>query len=312
MDEHLVIVGTGNAAAFLPLGMDILRAGGAALDAVERVIREVEADPREHSVGVGGWPNLAGEVELDASIMDGRDRRSGAVGAVQGYAHPISIARKVMDLTPHAFLAGRGAEDFAREAGFAQEELLTPEAAREWEARLRANVAAADLPELLARRKMLPHVLLARDPQRTHGTVNVLALDARGDLASGVSTSGWAWKYPGRLGDSPVIGAGTYCDNRFGAAACTGHGELAIRASLARSIVMHMEYGAAVEAACSKALRDVPDPGAPDRGVLVIVAMDRHGRSCCLTNSERGWGYAFMTAEMSSPESRPPSLLPPA
>jgi beta-aspartyl-peptidase (threonine type) len=312
MDERLVIVGTRNAAAFLPLGMDLLRTGGTALDAVERVIREVEANPAEHSVGVGGWPNLAGEVELDAGIMDGRDRRAGAVGAVRGYAHPISIARKVMELTPYAFLAGRGAEDFAREAGFAGEEILTPEAAQEWKERLRANVPAEDLPQLLARRRMLPHVLLARDPQRTHGTVNVLALDAHGDLAAGVSTSGWAWKYPGRLGDSPVIGAGTYCDNRFGAAACTGHGELAIRASLARSVVMHMEYGAPLEAACARALRDVPPPDTPDGGVLVIVAMESHGRHCCFTNSERGWGCAFMSEAMERAEIRPPSVLPPA
>jgi len=312
MDQRLVIVGSQNAAAFLPLGMDLLRAGGTALDAVERVIREVESDPAEHSVGVGGWPNLAGEVELDASIMDGRDRRGCAVGAVRGFAHPISIARKVMELTQHVFLAGRGAEDFAREAGFAEEEPLTPEAARAWEQRLRAKVPADELPRLLARRTMLPYVLLASDPQRTHGTVNVLALDERGDLASGVSTSGWAWKYPGRLGDSPVIGAGAYCDNRFGAAACTGHGELAIRASLARSIVLHLEYGAGLAAACARGLRDVPRPDTPVGGVLVVVAMDRHGGHCCLSNAASSWGYAFQTATMAAAEVRAPSRVEPA
>ncbi len=304
MDQHPVIVGTQNAAAFLPMGMDILRAGGSALDAVERVIREVEADPAEHTVGVGGWPNLVGEVELDASIMDGRDRRTGAVGAVRRHAHPISIARKVMEMTPHVLLVGRGAEDFARETGFPEEQTLTPEAARVWDERVRANVPAEGMSDLLARRSMLPHVLLARDPQRTHGTVNVLALDGRGNLASGVSTSGWAWKYPGRLGDSPVIGAGTYCDDRFGAAACSGAGELAIRASLARSIVMHLEYGAPVEEACARALRDVPGPRSDDT-VLVVVAMDQRGRHGCFTNHEHGWGYAFMTGDMTAAEARP-------
>jgi L-asparaginase / beta-aspartyl-peptidase len=305
MDGQLLIVGSQNSAAFLAQGMDILRAGGPALDAVERVIRGVEADPEEHTVGVGGWPNLAGEVELDASIMDGRNRRSGAVGAVRGFAHPISIARKVMELTPHVLLVGRGAEDFARETGFVEESTLTPEAANEWEARIRANVPPGDVPDLLARRRLLPHVLLARDPQRIHGTVNVLAIDDRGDLASGVSTSGWAWKYPGRLGDSPLIGAGTYCDNRFGAAACTGHGELAIRSSLARSIVLHLEYGAPVEEACARALRDVPDLQMPESGVLVVVAIDRQGRHGCSTNSENGWGYAFLSGHMREPETRP-------
>jgi len=302
----VLIVATANASPFLALGMETLRAGGSSLDAVERVIREVEADTQEHSVGVGGWPNLVGEVELDASIMDGRDRRSGAVGAVKRFPHPISIARKVMERTPHVFLVGRGAEDFARETGFTEAETLTPEAAREWAARLRANVPLEEMPELLARRKLLPYVLLARDPQRIHGTVNVLALDSNGDIASGVSTSGWSWKYPGRLGDSPVIGAGNYCDNRYGAAACTGHGELAIRASLARAIVMHLEYGQSVEEASARALRDAPDPRTPDGTVLVTVAMDRHGNHGCFTNSARGWGYAFMTEGMAAPETRKP------
>jgi beta-aspartyl-peptidase (threonine type) len=309
MNQQPVLAGTPNAGPYLPLGLEVFRAGGTALDAVERIIREVEADVHEHTVGVGGWPNLVGEVELDASIMDGRDRRTGAVGAVGHYAHPISIARKVMELTPHVLLVGRGAEDFARETGFPEEELLTPEEAGEWEARLRANVPAGDMPQLLARRKLLPYVLLARDPQRIHGTVNVLALDGRGDLASGVSTSGWAWKYPGRLGDSPVIGAGNYCDSRYGAAACSGHGELAIRASLARSIVLHMENGASPEEACARALRDLPGRDEPGSGVVVAVAMDRRGRHCSATSSAHGWGYVFMSAGMAGPESRPPSPI---
>lgn len=308
----MLIVGTHNAERHLELGMRTMREGGSALDAVERVIREVEADPAEHSVGVGGWPNLVGEVELDASIMQGSDRRSGAVGAVTRFAHPISIARKVMERTPHVFLVGRGAEDFARESGFPEEETLTAEAARGWAERIRANVPLEDVPGLLARRKLLPYALLARDPERIHGTVNVLALDGRGDIASGVSTSGWSWKYPGRLGDSPVIGAGNYCDNRWGAAACTGHGELAIRGSLARAAVMHMEYGLPVHDACARALRDAPRPQTPEGTVLVMVALDPRGRHCCMTNSERGWGYAYMTDGMERPESGPSIRVGPA
>jgi beta-aspartyl-peptidase (threonine type) len=308
----VIVVATRNAEQYLPRGMVILREGGAAIDAVEEVIRAVEADAEEHSVGVGGWPNLVGEVELDASIMCGRDRRSGAVGAVKRYPHPISIARKVMELTPHVFLVGLGAEDFARETGFAEAETLTPEAAHEWAERLRANVPPAEMPELLARRKLLPYVLLARDPERIHGTVNVLALDRHGDMVSGVSTSGWSWKYPGRLGDSPVIGAGNYCDNRYGAAACTGHGELAIRGALARAVVMHMEYGLCVEDACARALGDAPESQDPEHSVLVILAMDRHGRHSCSASSERGWGYSYMTEEMDAPASRPPVVIGPA
>ena len=317
MTAPLVILGSFNCAAHLPLGMDIMRTGGSALDAVERIIREVESDTREHTVGTGGWPNLVGEVELDASIMSGRDRRTGAVGALRRYAHPISVARKVMELTPHVMLVGQGAEDFAREAGFPEETVLTSEASEEWSARLRENVPPADMPDLLGRRKLLPFVLLARDPQRVHGTVNVIARDGHDDMVTGVSTSGWAWKYPGRLGDSPIIGAGNYCDNRFGAAACAGHGETAIRGSLARTVVMHMEYGRNVEEACALALRDAPVPGAAEdaaaeEAVLVIVAMDREGRPGCFTNSGHGWGCAYMTEAMTAAQSRPSQRVPPA
>ena len=297
----MIIVATYNAEAYIADGMALLRGGKTALDAVEKVIQGVESDTRDHSVGVGGYPNLVGEVELDASIMRGADRATGAVGAVRGFAHPISIARRVMEASPHVLLVGGGAEDFARECGFPEEETLTPEAAAAWAERLRANVALEEMPALLARRKLLPFTLMTRDPERTHGTVNVFAMDGRGRIASGVSTSGWAWKYPGRLGDSPLIGAGNYCDDRYGAAACTGHGELAIRGSLARCAVMHMQYGKPLEEACRETLADSPQPAAPEGSVLVLLAMDREGRHGSFTTSPKGWGYAYMDDAMEKP-----------
>ncbi len=204
----MIIAGTHNARGYLQAGWRVLLGGGRALDAVEAVAREVEADLAEHSVGIGGFPNLAGEVELDASIMDGRTRACGAVAAVRRYGHPISVARRVMEHLPHVLLVGRGAEDFAREMGFAEEDLLTAEAAAAWKARLAATVPEGEVPALLARERMARHALLLEDASRAAGTVDVIGVDARGDFASAVSTSGWAWKYPGRVGDSPIAGRG--------------------------------------------------------------------------------------------------------
>ena len=296
----MLLVGSENAVHALPAAMAVLQAGGSALDAVETAIRLVEIDPEEHSVGLGSWPNLLGELELDASLMDGRTRAAGAVGALQGYPYAISVARKVMEALPHVFLVGQGAADFAAEMGFARQETLTPVAKQEWIDRLLVNVPTAELPDLFQRRKMAPWVSLAKDPQRIHGTVDVIAIDGAGNIASGVSTSGWAWKYPGRLGDSPIIGAGNYCDNRYGAAACTGHGELAIRAGTAHSVVLFLHMGMSLEQACEAAMRDLPiDPHFETIGSFMnIVAVDKEGKHCGVSNSTQFSEYCYMTPAM--------------
>ena len=295
----MLLIGSENALQALPPAMHILKQGGSALDAVEAAIRLVESNPDDDSVGLSGWPNLLGEVELDASLMEGHTRTAGAVGALRGYPHPISIARRVMETLPHVFLVGQGAADFAAEMGFAQQASPTEKAAREWFSRVQANVPAERLPALLQRREMAPWVSLTRDPQRVAGTVDVIAIDAMGHIASGVSTSGWSWKYPGRLGDSPIIGAGNYCDNRYGAAACTGFGELAIRGATAHTVVLLMRTGMPLLEACQEALRDLPHPpGAVDDSFMNIVAVDRHGNHCGVTNVAEWDEYAFMTDTM--------------
>jgi len=299
----MLLLGTWNTLHTLPAGMQALKNHGTALDAVEAAIRPVEENLEEHTVGVGGWPNLLGEVELDASIMDGRTRASGAVGALRGYANPISVARRVMERLPHVFLVGQGAADFAAEMGFLRQETLTDVAAKEWMDRLRANVPDESLPALLHRRQMAPWVNLTRDPRRVHGTTNVIAIDAEGNLASGVSTSGWAWKYPGRLGDSPVIGAGNYCDNRYGAACCIGHGELAIRAGTARAIVLLLQMGVPLLDACRHALQDLPvSPGDEDGSFISIISVDSQGNACNATNSTAFDEYCLMTPDMQEAE----------
>ena len=246
------MVASGNGAKGLIVGMRVLRRGGSALDAVEAATRVVEDDERDHSVGAGGLPNVLGEVELDASIMDGRTRRAGGVGALRGYRNPITIARAVMERLPHVLLAGDGAARFAREIGAETAELLTDEARELWRKRLRR---ARVTPETVAKRKRLARIVWSTTVVE-RGTVNFIAVDREGNLASAVSTSGWAYKYPGRVGDSPIVGAGNYCDSRYGAATCSGFGELAMRALTARITVEHLRDGASAEEAARAAIAE--------------------------------------------------------
>ncbi len=263
-----------------------LRAGAAALDVVESAIRPVETDPAERTVGVGGHPNMLGLVELDAAIMDGRTLQAGAVGALQGYVHPISVARQVMERLPHCFLVGEGAARFARETGAEAGPTLTPESEAEWRAWLAEHVPpdvrAAWQRDVAREPALAEWVWRTTRPETAHGTVVVLARDVEGELGGGVSTSGWAYKYPGRLGDSPVIGAGLYADSRHGAAGCIGHGELAIRASTARSVVLYMKMGASVQEAVHEAADDVRGLVRGFEAALAIHALDRDGRPSVL------------------------------
>lgn len=281
----MIILGSANALVGLEAGWEVLAGGGPALDAVEIATRVVEDDPSDHTVGYGGYPNVLGEVELDASIMDGATRRAGAVGALRGYRAAISVARRVMEELPHVLVVGEGAARFAGECGFEPEDLLTPAAREVWRHGLDAQLHGGEIPAQLAQLARL-----TADPERATGTVNVMARDGRGHIASAVSTSGWAWKYPGRLGDSPVIGAGNYADDRYGAAACTGFGELSLRAATARGIVRAMAGGAEAGEACAAAVRELTELGdvAPAAIIMSVVAMDRDGRPAAASTDPGG------------------------
>ncbi|HEV8437684.1 MAG TPA: isoaspartyl peptidase/L-asparaginase [Methylomirabilota bacterium] len=307
----MLLVGSENAAVGFPDGMRVLRRGGRALDAVEAAIRRVESNPADHSVGYGGLPNILGEVELDASIMDGRSLEAGAVCAVRGYEHVISLARQVMRRLPHVFLAGAGAEHLARELGMRRRRLLT--------ARAQATFDRKITPELRRRHRRLHERVSAatQDPQVAaraedyFGTVNVIAVDRRGDIASGVSTSGWAWKYPGRVGDSPVIGAGNYADNRHGACACTGYGEMAIRCGTARSLVLYLKMGLSLEQAGREAMIDLRRLTVPFPPRMNFVAVDARGRHLGMTTeTAREVRYAYQASRMTAPAVRPRLVVP--
>lgn len=297
----MIVVASSNGIVGITEAMRILKAGGSAVAAVEAGIRLVEANPDDHSVGYSGYPNILGQVELDASIMDGQTLMAGAVAAMQGFKHPISVARRVMDKLPHVFLVGAGAERFAAEMGFEREELLTEEARRVWQKGLeRSGVPAEALAGLVERSDLWRLVELATDPERTRGTVNFLAQDGQGNICGGVSTSGWAWKYPGRLGDSPVIGAGLYADNRYGAAACTGMGEMAIRASTAHSVVFYMKMGLSLKEAGWRAMEDLNDLGGYYLSRMNFIALDAEGQPAGFS-TEAGLTYIYMTGEMEQP-----------
>jgi beta-aspartyl-peptidase (threonine type) len=290
----------------LAAAMEALCGGASALDAVEIAVRLVEANEADHYVGVGGLPNLLGEVELDAGVMVGDTRRAGAVAAVRGFPHPVTIARAILEQLPqHVMLAGAGAERFADEVGIPRGETLTEEARQIWEEGLRTDgVDEASgwggEGERRYRRAALARIQAMAAPSEPYGTVNILACDGHGRLAVAVSTSGYPWKYPGRVGDSPLPGAGFYCDDRSAAGSCTGRGELAIRAGTARSVVDHAARGLDPTEACREALRqtvDLPDEFRAPIQALCLLADGRHGGA----STREGATYAVMTAADSEP-----------
>ncbi|MGA1464040.1 MAG: N(4)-(beta-N-acetylglucosaminyl)-L-asparaginase [Steroidobacteraceae bacterium] len=215
-----------------------LRSGGSALDAIEQGIRHCELDPAERSVGLGGRPDRDGIVTLDACIMDHLGN-AGSVCAMQGIATPISVARAVMEKTPHIMLAGAGARQFAIEQGFQVQDLLVEDSRREWQDWLKD-----------ARYRPIANI-------ENHDTIGMLGLDAHGHLAGGCSTSGMAFKLHGRVGDSPIIGAGLYVDGAVGACPATGHGEEVMRTVGAFRVVQAMSLGLSPQAACERAVEAI-------------------------------------------------------
>ncbi|MFQ6611876.1 MAG: N(4)-(beta-N-acetylglucosaminyl)-L-asparaginase [Fidelibacterota bacterium] len=218
--------------------MEILTNGGSALDAVEAGARVPEADPEVHSVGYGGIPDAEGKVTLDASIMNS-DGNAGSVAAIENIKHPISVARLVMEKTPHVMLVGAGAKQFALKNGFEEVELLTGFTRQNWES-WKAKQAKK-----------------TAKPTDTHDTIAILAQDQEGNLAGACTTSGSAFKLHGRVGDSPIIGAGMYVDNDVGAAGATGLGEEVIKTAGSFLVVELMRQGYEPEDACKEALQRI-------------------------------------------------------
>jgi len=305
------ITGTRNAEGGLEEGRRLLARGGSALDAVEAAIRNAEDDPLDWTVGFDGLPNLLGEVELDASIMVGSTRQAGAVAGVKTVKNPISLARKVMELTPHVLLVGEGADRFARAAGFRKEKLQSADGRRRY-----ANIMAGrellhglgkvpDEMSVLAWRygPYLKRQLKEFDvrgwyerlSREWHGTVDVIAGDRKGEICSGVSTSGLAFKFPGRAGDTPLIGAGNYADAKYGAAACVGQGELAIRFCAARTAVMLLKAGKSPRQAADAVIREVLDE--EPKGILQVLVAAKGGKIAA-SSSQKGLHTVYWSEGM--------------
>ncbi len=252
----------------------VIKEGGKAIDAVEAGVRVVESDPESTSVGYGGLPDCDGNVTLDACIMD-ETGNAGSVCFLQHIENPISVARKVMDDTPHVMLAGEGALKFALDNGFKKKKLLTPDSEKAWR-------------EWLIESEYKPIINV-----ENHDTIGLLAMDKNGDLSGACTTSGLAYKMYGRVGDSPIIGAGLYVDNEIGAATATGMGELMMKTLGAFLVVELMRQGATAQEACQEAvMRIVRKLDYKDMQVGYL-AIDKAGNTGAYA-IHPGFNYALM------------------
>jgi isoaspartyl peptidase/L-asparaginase-like protein (Ntn-hydrolase superfamily) len=271
------------------VGIRALLNGASALDAVEKGANAAELNPAVDSVGYGGLPNAEGIVELDAAIMDGVGHRAGSVAALTGIRTPISVARRIMEKTPHVMLVGQNAQRFAIQEGFQISELLTDDARKRWEdwkaKRTEATVAHFGKP----------------DP--SHDTIGVLALDKAGNLAAGCTTSGLAFKLPGRVGDSPIIGSGLYVDNGVGAAAATGNGDEMMKACLSIQAVNQMERGSSPQESCDWAIAYLLRKRPNQKQGAAIIALSKDGKIGAAATRQgfvppaRKWIYAHTEGE---------------
>lgn len=267
---------------------------GRAVDAVEAGVQIPEADPKDQSVGYGGLPDRDGKVTLDACIMDDKGA-CGAVMFLEGIKHPIRVARLVMDKTPHVQLVGEGALQFALANGFKLENLLTPESEKAWKAWIKeAKYDPMTIPKLLEQgaKNNTP------GQQNNHDTIGMIAMDAAGNVSGACTTSGMAFKMRGRVGDSPIIGAGLFVDNEIGAATATGVGEEVVRICGSHTVTELMRQGYKPEAACKKAVeRIIRMRGERAKGLQIgFIALNKKGEYGGFAML-KGFSYAVQTKE---------------
>jgi N4-(beta-N-acetylglucosaminyl)-L-asparaginase len=258
----------------------VLSKGGRALDAVETGVQVPEGDPTETSVGLGGLPDRDGRVTLDACIMD-EHANIGSVACLEHIVHPISVARKVMEKTPHVMLVGDGALQFALANGFKKENLLTPESEKTWK-------------EWLKKAEYKPVANI-----ENHDTIGMLAMDKSGNLSGACTTSGMAFKIHGRVGDSPIIGAGLFVDNEVGAATSTGVGEEVIRIVGSHLVVELMRQGNSPFDACKKAVERIVknQPQKSKEMQVGFLAINKNGEHGAFA-LQKGFTYALYTEEV--------------
>lgn len=255
------------------VGWDILANGGSAMDAVEKGVMVVEADPENKTVGIGGYPDREGVVTLDACIMDGNGK-CGSVAFLTEIKHPIAVARKVMELTPHIMLVGEGAKQFALQNGFVAENLLTESTLKDYQ-------------EWLKTSEYKPVINI-----ENHDTISTLAIDKEGRMAGACTTSGAAWKMHGRVGDSPIIGAGLFVDEEVGGACATGLGEAVIRTAGSAMVVEAMRHGLSPLDACKEVVERIRRKHSNLENLQVgFLALDKYGNYGAFS-IHKGFDYA--------------------
>lgn len=261
---------------------EVLSKGGSALDAAEKGVMVTESDLTNRSVGIGGRPDRDGHVTLDACIMD-HNSKCGSVACIEGIAHPISVARSVMENTRHVMLVGAGAREFALDMGF--EKIKTPlkEVKKDWKEWRKEEKEKNKRPEI---------------NHENHDTIGMLTLDVNGNLSGSCTTSGWAYKLPGRVGDSPIIGAGLFVDNEIGAACATGLGEAIIRIAGSHTVVELMRQGFTPQEACQKAVERIISKHDDLTGLQCgFLAINKKGEIGAYSVYE-GFNYAVRHEEM--------------
>jgi len=288
--RRMVVISSSNGLKATERAMELLNQGSDALDAVIAGVNIVEDDPNDHSVGYGGLPNEEGVVELDASVMHGPTHNAGAVASLRKIKNPSKVARLVMERTAHVLLVGKGALKFAKAHGFKEENLLTDEAREIW-IRRKEQLSDSDFwyppkSETLSSK--------LRSYVNSYGTINCCALDVNGNLSGVTTTSGYFYKIPGRVGDSPIIGAGLYVDNDIGAAGSTGLGEANILTCASFMVVEFMRRGISPEEACLKTLERIAQkaklwPGRSDEN-----GFPRFGLNFYAINKKGEYGAACM------------------
>ncbi|WP_420833177.1 isoaspartyl peptidase/L-asparaginase [Pseudemcibacter aquimaris] len=286
-----------------------LKSGAYGIDAMVEGINKVEADPTIRSVGFGGWPNILGEMEFDGAVMDGNTREVGAVGALKHTYHSAQVARAVMQKLNHVMVTGDGADRLAAEIGLPKVKTLLENSGEVWEQKLREVLSEEEF-EKFPNIPLAPLNSTITDPEKVRDTTVFLSKDADQGIHAATSTSGWGWKYPGRLGDSPIAGGGYYADSRFGAAACTHTGEMAIRCSTSRSIVMALQMGKTLDDAVKFAVEEVDGLKGGFIAGLVIHAIDVSGNHKVVSyNLDEPGKYWLWKPSMSAPELRESEMV---
>lgn len=285
----MVVIASGNGIRAVDKAMEMLRNGQDPLDAVIAGVNIVEEDPNDMSVGYGGIPNEDMEVELDASVMHGPTHNAGAVAGLKHIKTPSKVAKLVMERTDHALLCGAGALKFAKAHGFKEENLLTDEAREKW---LRWKERLSDRDDWFSPKEELDREI--SEILKYHGTINCCAVDAKGDLAGVTTTSGLSYKIAGRIGDSPIIGAGLYVDNEVGGAGSTGRGEANILNCGSFTVVEFMRQGASPEEACLKTLKRIAQTSRRQPHLLDDEGKPGFGLSFYAVNKKGDYGSATM------------------